>query len=75
MITLWPISLLNSLREQQQLTDSNLTGELTNVAAGFGFNGFKEDGSEDWDMINNADIWNVEVCGPGVAISCFFNNV
>ena len=32
------------------------------MAAGFGFNGYKKDGSEDWDMINNADIWNVEVC-------------
>jgi len=38
-------------------------GELTNVVAGFGFTGYKEDGSENWDMINNANIWGVEV-GP-----------
>ena len=37
-------------------------GELTNVAAGFGFTGFKDDGSENWDMIDNANIWGVEVC-------------
>jgi len=33
------------------------------VVAGFGFTGYKEDGSENWDMINNANIWGVEV-GP-----------
>ena len=46
------------------------SGELTNVAAGFGFTGFKDDGSENWDMIDNANIWGVEVCG---AIKSVFN--
>ena len=45
-------------------------GELTNVAAGFGFTGFKDDGSENWDMIDNANIWGVEVCD---AIKSVFN--
>jgi len=35
--------------------------ELTNIIAGLGFNGLLEDGTEDWSIINNANILGVEV--------------
>ncbi|XP_067935698.1 lysophospholipid acyltransferase 6-like isoform X2 [Watersipora subatra] len=36
--------------------------EMGCVANGYGYNGLKEDGTEDWDMIQNADVWGVETC-------------
>jgi len=32
-----------------------------NVAAGLGFNGYDEKGVARWDLIDNADIYKVEV--------------
>jgi lysophospholipid acyltransferase 1/2 len=36
-------------------------GELVNLAAGLGFNGYDESGNAKWDLINNADILTIEV--------------
>ncbi|ELU07319.1 hypothetical protein CAPTEDRAFT_24585, partial [Capitella teleta] len=37
-------------------------GELVNLAAGLGFNGYDESGKAKWDLINNADIFTIETC-------------
>lgn len=37
------------------------SGEAINVAAGFGFNGYDENGKAKWDLVDNVNVWVVEV--------------
>lgn len=37
------------------------SADAINNAAGFGFNGYNEDGSPRWDLISNLRILNIEV--------------
>ena len=37
--------------------------------AGFGFNGYDEHGNARWDLIDNANIWKIEV----TALSCIIS--
>ena len=59
----------------QQLVDINLLqfnnitfcvcvyiGEVASQAAGLGFNGYEDNGKEKWDLLNNVDIYKLEVC-------------
>ncbi|XP_033727624.1 uncharacterized protein LOC117316955 [Pecten maximus] len=39
-------------------------GELTNQSAGLGFQGYDENGKEKWDLLNNVNIWRLEVRSP-----------
>ena len=38
------------------------TGEAVNASSGLGFNGYDEKGKAKWDLIDNADIFKIEVC-------------
>ncbi|PVD32266.1 hypothetical protein C0Q70_07699 [Pomacea canaliculata] len=37
-----------------------ILGEAINVAAGFGFNGYDENGKAKWDLVDNVNVWVVE---------------
>jgi lysophospholipid acyltransferase 1/2 len=37
------------------------TGEAVNNAAGLGFNGYDSNGEPKWDLLNNANIFELEV--------------
>ena len=39
----------------------SLSGEAVNASAGLGFNGYDDLGRSKWDLIDNADIYRVEV--------------
>jgi len=39
-----------------------VAGESVNASAGLGFNGYNEKGQVRWDLIDNVDIYKVEVC-------------
>ncbi|KAK7480112.1 hypothetical protein BaRGS_00028672 [Batillaria attramentaria] len=36
-------------------------GESVNIAAGLGFNGYDNSGKPKWDLVENVDIWDVEM--------------
>ena len=38
-----------------------LSGELVNNNNGLGFNGYDKDGKAKWDLLNNVQIYNLEV--------------
>lgn len=40
-------------------------GELTNLGAGLGFNGYDKDGNDKWDLLTNVKIWQLEVRSEG----------
>ena len=44
-------------------TDAVLScaAEAVNMMAGFGFDGYDEKGREKWDLLNNANIYEIEV--------------
>jgi len=38
-----------------------LTGESVNYSAGLGFSGYDEEGRSKWDLLDNAEVYLVEV--------------
>ena len=46
-----------------------ILAEAVNMNAGFGFNGYDEHGNARWDLIDNANIWKIEVTALKRALS------
>lgn len=53
------------------LLTSSTSADAINNAAGFGFNGYDEDGSPRWDLISNLRILNIEVRTISRAPDCY----
>lgn len=52
-----------------------LTGEAVNVSSGLGFNGYDDKGRARWDLVDNADIWKIEVKSSYLSIGYLCNKV